>query len=210
MNPFNRFTNSTGQRSDIEAAIETIREGATLLETIEKHGDAFVKYSRGLCQVRLAYSRRRTWKTEVFWFYGPTGTGKSLEAFERFPEAYYKNPTNKWWCGYDEHDAVVIDDYRRDLCSFGDLLRLFDRYPLSVESKGGTMQFLARTIIITTPKSPRATWEGRTDEELNQLLRRIEHVKHFIRLGDGGVDQSGTGDVGQSCTNGRVEGFNPG
>lgn len=191
-----------GARSDIEAAVQTIKDGGTNQEVIEQHAEVFVKYSRGLSLVRLAYQSRRTWKTEVFWWYGPTGTGKSLEAFERFPDAYYKNPTNKWWCGYDAHDAVIIDDYRRDLCSFGDLLRLFDRYPLLLESKGGTLQFLARTIVVTTSKSPRETWEGRSDEDIRQLLRRIEHVKHFIRLGDRSVERpDDAGDSGRHSRN---------
>lgn len=203
-----------GQRNDIEAAVEEIKNGAGIGVLIERHPEVFVKYSRGLNQVRLHFQSRRSWKTEVFWFYGQTGTGKSLEASERFPEAYYKMPTNKWWCGYDAHDAVIIDDYRRDLCSFGDLLRLFDRYPVLIETKGGTVQFLARTIVVTTPKSPRETWEGRTEEDLKQLLRRIEHVKHFVRLGGGdvvqpaggGVLQLGEGEepVGSDSDDGRV------
>lgn len=184
-----------GQRNDIEAAVEEIKEGATIGAIIERHPEVFVKYSRGLNQVRLQYQARRRWKTEVFWFYGATGTGKSLEASERFPEAYYKMPTNKWWDGYDGDDVVIIDDYRRDLCSFGDLLRLFDRYPLLVESKGGTINFLARTIVVTTPKSPRETWEGRSEEDIKQLLRRVEHVKHFVRLGERVVDDGSERDL---------------
>lgn len=111
-----------------------------------------------------------------------TGTGKSRKAFEQYPQAYYKMPTTKWWDGYDRHEVVVVDDYRTNMCTFGELLRLFDRYPLLVELKGGTVNFLAKTIVITTPKSPRETWEGRCEEDLQQLLRRIEHVVHFPRI----------------------------
>lgn len=62
------------------------------------------------------------------------------------------------------------------------MLRLFDRYPYQVEVKGGTRQFLARKIYVTTPKSPALTWESRTEEDLAQLLRRITEVKHFAIL----------------------------
>lgn len=182
-----------GARSDIEAAVEAIKGGADIGELLDQHATVFVKYSRGLSIARLHFQPRRNWKTEVFWYYGETGTGKSREAYQLYPEAYYKNPTNKWWCGYDGHDVVIIDDYRRDLCSFGDLLRLFDRYPLQLESKGGSFQFVARTIIVTTPKSPRATWEGRSEEDIKQLLRRIETVRHFVRLGQRGVEDADAG-----------------
>lgn len=171
-----------GLRTDIAGAVATVQEGASIAQIIEKHPEEFVKYHKGLLAVRLHSQPRRNWKTEVFWFYGPTGTGKSREANERYPDAYYKMPSNKWWDGYDGEDTVIVDDYRRDMCTFSELLRLFDRYPVCVETKGGSQQFLARTIVITTPKSPRDTWEGRAEEDIQQLLRRIEYVRHFPRL----------------------------
>lgn len=171
-----------GLRTDIAAAVATVQEGASIAQIIERHPEEFVKYHKGLLAVRLHCQPRRNWKTEVFWFYGPTGTGKSREAHEKYPDAYYKMPSNKWWDGYDGEDSVIIDDYRRDMCTFSELLRLFDRYPMSIESKGGSQQFLARTIVITTPKSPRDTWAGRTEEDIQQLLRRIEHIQFFPEL----------------------------
>lgn len=120
---------------------------------------------------------KRSWKSEVFWFHGSTGGGKSRRAHEENPRAYWKSSTNKWWDGYDGQDCVIIDDYRRDFCTFADLLRLFDRYPLCVEVKGASVQFVARKIIVTTPRDPRNTWVGRSDEDIGQLMRRIEHVE---------------------------------
>ena len=122
---------------------------------------------------------KRSWKTVVFWFYGPTGTGKSFAAMEYAKDAYWKMGGNKWWDGYDGQSDVIIDDYRKDLCTFNELLRLLDRYPLLVERKGGSMQFLAKRIFITSPFSPSGVWEGRIEEDLAQLMRRIEHVERF-------------------------------
>lgn len=48
---------------------------------------------------------------------------------------------------------------------------------MQLEVKHGTVQFVARKIIITTPRDPRNTWVGRADEDLQQLLRRIEHIE---------------------------------
>jgi len=124
-------------------------------------------------------------KTIVHWYYGPTGTGKSREAY-RIAEAastyYVKDPTNKWWDGYDQQDVVIIDDYRRDFATFATLLRLFDRYAMSVEYKGGTIQFNSKMIIVTSPKDPKQTWEGRSDEDIQQLMRRIDVKMHFASL----------------------------
>ena len=56
------------------------------------------------------------------------------------------------------------------------MLRLFDRYPLQVEFKGGATQFLSKYIIVTSSQSPTQLWDGQTDDRIDQLLRRIEHV----------------------------------
>ena len=89
----------------------------------------------------------------------------------------------KWWDGYSGQSSVIIDDYRRDLCTFSELLRMLDSYPYRVERKGSSCQFRATDVVITTPKHPRATWEGRTDEEIGQLLRRIEFIGYFANPG---------------------------
>jgi hypothetical protein len=56
---------------------------------------------------------------------------------------------------------------------------LLDRYPYQAQIKGGTVQISAKRIFITAPKSPADMWVSRTEEDLAQLTRRIEHVKYF-------------------------------
>lgn len=168
-----------GKRRGLADACEHVRKGGSLRELAEVSPEVFVRYGRGLRDLQNTLGRRRDFKTTVYWYYGSTGTGKSRRVHELEPDAYWKPATNRWWDGYDGQEAIVIDDYRRDFCTFAELLRLFDRYPYSVEIKGGTKSFVSRRIYITTPKSPQETWEGRTEEDLAQLLRRIEHVEKF-------------------------------
>lgn len=108
----------------------------------------------------------------VYWVYGESGSGKSLWASTTFPDAYWCD-TFQWWDGYDGHSAVIIDDYRSDFCKFNELLRLLDRYPYKVPIKGGYRQFVAKDIVITTPRSAEDTWFAATTEDLTQLKRRI-------------------------------------
>lgn len=171
-----------GARSDLAHIQRRIAEGASLQAIAEESPGDFIRYHRGIQAVQQLYAQPRRWKSTVFWFYGPTGTGKSRAADERFPTAYWKMGSSKWWDGYNGEPDVIIDDYRRDLCTFAELLRLFDRYPMRVEYKGGTAQFAARNIVVTTPRSPRETWEGRTEEDLQQLLRRIDEIHYFPAL----------------------------
>lgn len=168
-----------GKRNDIHGVLGLATSGADLQEVITEYPEEWLKYSKAILAARGIFSSKRTAKPEVFWFYGPTGSGKSFTAFQMYPNAYFKDPTNKWWDNYDGYAPVIIDDFRRDFCTFAQLLRLLDRYPLRVEFKGGSTEFCASAIVITTPKSPKDTWEGRTEEDLQQLLRRIDHIRYF-------------------------------
>jgi hypothetical protein len=123
-------------------------------------------------------------KPLVYWLHGSTGTGKSAWANQQAPGAYWKAGNTKWWCGYDpsSHDCVIIDDYRRNMCDYSQILAIFDRYPNRVEYKGGSTMFRASRIFVTTPQSPDATW-GQwchdNGDSIDQLKRRIDYVLNF-------------------------------
>ena len=169
-----------GLRSDLDSLARAAADPAkSMLDVFEANPEGFLKYSKGVNAIRGLVNPRRSEKTRVVWFYGPTGTGKSRVANEIAPTAYWKAGGTKWWCGYQGDLSVIIDDYRRDLCTFHQLLTLLDRYPCLVENKGGSAQFVSNLVIITSPKSPEDTWEGRTDEDLMQLARRIEVIVRF-------------------------------
>lgn len=174
-----------GGRSDLEAVATAIKAGQRAREIFENFGDCYIKYSKGIERAICLYQPTRTWKTQVFWFHGSTGTGKTRTAFESEPLAYFKSPSHHWWDGYEHQEAVIIDDYRRDFCKFSDLLRLFDRYPLQVQTKGGTVQFTSRRIYVTCPQAPEVIWDNRTTEDIEQLIRRIEVVRDFDSIPPG-------------------------
>lgn len=168
-----------GQRSDLTAMCALIAGGAKKRKIAEEMPEMVVKYSRGIEALLSWRSGWREWKTEVFWFYGPTGTGKSHRANAMAPSAYMKMKANKWWDGYEGEEDVIIEDYRCDFSTFSELLVLFDKYRLRIEYKGGSQPMLAKRIFITTPKSPQETWASRTEEDVAQLMRRIENIYYF-------------------------------
>lgn len=175
-----------GKRSDIDAATDILSNGGSLQEVAVSLPSVFVKFHRGLREYQLITQKRRNWKTEVYWLWGPTGSGKSRWAWETYPDAYMKQSTTKWWCGYVDQDTCIIDDFRpsKEL-PFNFVLNLFDRYPLLLETKGGQVQCLFKTIIVTCPFSPdqlltHLDWVG--VEQGNQLKRRIDHVIQFPQM----------------------------
>ncbi len=80
----------------------------------------------------------------------------------------------KWWQGYENEDIVLIDDFRRDFCTFHELLRILDRYPYIVQVKYGHRHLNSPYIFIITPHSPYDTYSTR--EDIQQLIRRIDRV----------------------------------
>lgn len=166
-----------GKRTDLDKVRDLVTSGANIKSIIM---EASSLQSIKTAQVIMPYLEdKRMWKTKVNWLWGPTGTGKSHTAWsEAGPEAYAPL-SYKWWQGYDRHAHVVLDDIRPGWATFDEFLRLFDKYPLTVEYKGGSRQFQAKEIWVTAPMPPLQFFEGVNGEAMNQIIRRIEVVRHL-------------------------------
>lgn len=137
-------------------------------------------------------NRNMFWKRNVFWLYGPTGSGKTRTAFEVLIEKY--GMSNVWMStgeltsffnAYNGQQGVLLDDIRPGFIKFALLLRLLDGYPADVNIKGRYCAWRARTIFITAPTPPTEMYVNReTGQEwdhLDQLLRRIDRIVEFPR-----------------------------
>ena len=112
----------------------------------------------------------------VFW--GNTGTGKSRDAWAAAGlHAYPKDPKSKFWCGYRDHDAVIIDEFRGGI-DISHVLRWLDRYPVIVEVKGGACCLRATKIWITSNIHPNAWYPDLDVETRNALLRRLNVIEY--------------------------------
>lgn len=128
----------------------------------------------------------RNWKPQVQWFYGPSGSGKTKAAYEFFTTEntilnspiYTCMDNIKWFQGYDGQPDVIIDDFRESFGAFERFIKLIDRYPYRVEMKGGSRQFLAKRIIVTSIYPPDEVYKH-NNEPVKQLLRRIDKIVKF-------------------------------
>lgn len=165
-----------GKRTDIDAVRENLADGANMRAVVET--------ARSLQSIRMAeiyltyHEEKRDWKPLVKWYHGATGTGKTKQAYADSVDPFICGETNKWWQGYDKHEHVIIDDFRKDFIKFHELLKLLDRYAYLVECKGGSRQLLAKQIIITSPYHPKQVYDGR--EDIQQLIRRIDEIREFV------------------------------
>jgi hypothetical protein len=173
-----------GQRNDLNAIGEQIVGGVRPEAIAEENPGMYARYHRGLHALRAAVidrPRDQATPKNVVVLFGPTGTGKTRTAIERLTELYGSyylwDPTlHPWWDGYDCHRGVVIDEFRGQL-PFSVILRLLDRYRMTVQVKGGMRQFVADTIYITSPKHPDEWYKDDGSDKLNQLKRRITTVE---------------------------------
>lgn len=179
-----------GKRNDIAEACAALAAGASFVQLARTHGPAVVKFARGLATYKSLISPPRdvSEPPTVFWLYGHTGTGKTKCAWDYARTLFgdegiwTSHDTLNWFDGYDDHPAVIIDDFRSKGISFSFLLRILDRYPLSVPFKGGFIKWKPKLIIVTTPDDICTTFSKRAEhipEDLEQLARRITGRYYF-------------------------------
>lgn len=111
------------------------------------------------------------------WWYGPTGTGKSYQVWNTYPE-HYSKPLNKWWDRYAYQDTVVIEEWSpKNECTASSLKIWADRYPFTAEVKGSSLlQVRPKKIIVTSNYTIKECFPNQQDWE--PLMRRFKMV-HF-------------------------------
>lgn len=169
-----------GKRSDLDEAKDSLAKRPCLREIVPQ----LKSYqSLKMCEAILKYNepKRPIQPIKFYWLYGETHSGKTAWAYNNYTlDQIFRPTTYKWWEGYDAHEVVLIDDFRKDWCKFHELLTLTDIYPFKVECKGGTREVQFHTIIITSPYHPKDTYDTR--EDVDQLLRRITNITEHKKL----------------------------
>lgn len=170
-----------GKRSDLIAYKAALDEGLCERDIAEDDElfPTWAKYYRaGERYKRLRGEHQRDWETTCTVYWGPPGVGKSRRArHEGGTTAFWlarPNNGSVWWDGYDGQECVILDDFEGWLAR-NFVQRLIDRYPLNVETKGGSTPFVARHIIITSNQHPSIWWRM----GLGPVERRLTTVIHM-------------------------------
>lgn len=170
-----------GKRTDLSRLKEMIINGDSSKDIFEEMPGNFVRYNRGIECAMSLYQEKRNWEMDVRIYWGNPGCGKTRSAMDEFgSDNVYMKPKNKWWDGYNGEHCVVIDDFDPNDCenwSLSQYLTLLDRYPMTVERKGSSVQFRSKVIIFTSNYDPE-TW-FREKRNRSAFFRRVKEIRHI-------------------------------
>lgn len=169
---FGEEVDAQGARSDLCAIKALLDAGTPMVDVAQSHFGSWVRYHRSFSRYVTLIQPQRNFATEALVFWGPSGSGKSRRAQELAGEDSYwlpkPNSGRAFWDGYSGQTTVVIDEFYGWL-PFDFMLRLLDRYPLRVENKGSSVNFVSRKIIFTSNQCP-SRWYRKG---LRSLRRRL-------------------------------------
>lgn len=167
-----------GKRTDLDVACELIQSGKRIRDVAESTPTTFVKYSRGLLQLRRELGKRRDWKPDVKVYWGQPGTGKTRSVYDEESDVY-AHPGGPWFDGYDGQETVLFDDFTGSCFKIQYLLKLLDRYPMDVPVKGAFTSWTPRRIYFTSNIPFESWYPGARDVHVEALRRRIDTIKEF-------------------------------
>ncbi len=175
-----------GKRNDLVAFKEDVQAGKRKRELVDDHLSVMARYPKLYDLINYKRPEREE-PVDVTLLIGPTGLGKTRYVYDRYKddEELYIQPLSNgttWWDSYDGHKYVLMDDFAgaASHMTLTCLLKLLDRYPSLVPTKGSHTWFFPTHIYVTTNILPRDwyKWEKR-GEQYKALARRFTHTLLF-------------------------------
>jgi len=167
-----------GKRNDISQIREQITAGLGMRQIVET---ATSYQSIKTAEVLLKYKeKKRDWVPNVIYIWGKSGSGKTRWAYDNFPvdDIHHQYGSKlKWFEAYDAHPVCLIDEVDSQTC-YSTLKALTDRYPLRVETKGGSRSFLPKVVVLTSLVHPEILWYD-YPENGYEMIRRISRIIHL-------------------------------
>lgn len=170
-----------GKRNDLHNFVAEVKKqkGMKLIDVMENHPMTLARYPRFVDLANHLYRECKSRDTlDNHWYVGVSGSGKSSTARKKYPGLYLKS-INKWWDGYDDEDAILLDDFGATHNMLGYYLKIWaDHYPFKAEVKGGSMVIRPKTVIVTSQYRIEELFSG---NDLEALARRFT-VTNFNKL----------------------------
>lgn len=175
-----------GKRTDLDKLKDDLDAGLSMGEIAQVHFGQYLRFHSAIDKYRVLQISDRTEPPIVTVHYGPPGVGKSTAVQDTLRSLgmtfYVKDPKSDWWEGYENQDAVILEEFSgRIPYSFLKLLCDTTPSPLSVEVKNGHRKFTSKFIHIVSNHSP-TDWYAEKHNYL-ELHRRIKVCLFYSDLG---------------------------
>lgn len=141
-----------GKRSDLISIQTAIHENVPLRTIANEHFGDYLRYHKGIERYIELQREHRNTPPRVTWIWGDAGSGKTRYIYDKHTSIYSK-AHGKWWDGYEQQEVILLDEFDRFMPREA-FLTLTDRYPLTVETKGGTTKINSPFIYITSNWDP--------------------------------------------------------
>lgn len=161
---------------------DDIKRGATCREIALAYPEYYIRHNRGIPElINLCAAVPKSRRVTVILLCGATNTGKSywarqyadwhgLTLYSKMPQT---ESETQWFDGYSGQDVLLLDDFAKGQIPFRYLLQILDVYPLQSQRKGGFVQAVWNTVIITSNSVPYDWYPG---IQIAPLLRRINET----------------------------------
>lgn len=173
-----KLKNKSGERTDL-AEIKKLLDECNLEKVKECYFPQWVRYRKSfviyLQQKQLTHERsyaKRRFKTQVNVIHGAPDTGKTRKFWDENENMDVITFHNGFIIGYTGAPVVLFDDFDSTRVPRGLFLQLTDRYPMTINVKGDSMEWNPRVINITSNIHPNC-WYGSNDLS---VLRRLSSV----------------------------------
>ncbi len=195
-----------GERTDLKGFAQAVKAGKRKRDLLDEHINIIARYPKFYDHLSQMYRPKRGDQPEdqlqVTLLIGETGLGKTRLVYDKHgeDEDFYIAPLNngtQWWDGYDQHRIVLMDDFcgKMSHLPLASLLRLLDRYPVCVATKGGHTWWLPNHVYITTNILPKDWYDwSKRGAQYKALARRFTKVLLFF----GPEEEGGFGVTGHT------------
>ncbi len=181
-------------RTDLVEFVKAVRTGASDAELFDTHATEMIHYRNAAADIRSAFAQKQSSFPEVWLLWGETSMGKSHMANEDQAEMLdYSKEALQNYSG--TNPVVCFDEFNHEALPMRLMLKLVDKYEVTVNVKFGKANWNPRRILITSNEDPDTWWTGRcTPEQRDAFYRKLKD-------GGGGVKHltipyvEGSGDV---------------
>lgn len=180
-----------GKRTDLSDFVDTMLLDG-LDEAIDRDPTTYVRYHRGLERLhnrRLREKSLRDAPKQVHVLWGKSGVGKTRHVYEThgYRDVFSLHLGNvEWWDGYYGQPVLLIDEFYGQL-PISRLLKLLDRHPINLPTKGAWTYPVFQVIYLTSNVHWREWYKEHFEkypEHITALRRRFTSVTQFGNIND--------------------------